>query len=61
MRAVGGLILSTLLLLLTCSSVSAYQMPALITGGIILISIFLLAYLVVVAVRCRHRPDTPPG
>ena len=58
MKHVGGLAGCILLLLLTCSSVSAYQMSAQVLGIIIASSFSLFAYLIIVAVRCRHRQDT---
>ena len=57
MKAVGGLAGGILLLLLTLSSVSTYQMSAQVSGIIIVLFLMILAYFVFVAVRCRHRPD----
>jgi hypothetical protein len=57
LKAVGGLAGGILLLLLTLSSVSAYQMSALVSGIIIVLFLVILAFFIVVAVRCRHRPD----
>jgi hypothetical protein len=56
-KAVGGLAGCMLLFALTCSSVSAYQMSAHLSGIIIALSLLLIAYLIFVAVRCRNRPE----
>lgn len=54
-QLIRGFAGSVLLFFLTLVTVSAYQVSAHMSVFIIAASLFILAYSILVAVRCRHR------
>jgi len=57
---IGGLAGSILLLILTCGSVSVYQVSGLLPGIAIALVLLVLLALAIIAAGCRYHARTAP-